>query len=73
MKTTIILISALNGALLTVPAFADTKTVQGCEVAPVDGSNYSVKADPTCNFNSLSTGGAGAQTSGPVPVGGFGS
>lgn len=70
MKQITIIVAALTGALLTVPAFADT--VLGCEVTPVDGSNYSVKADPTCGFTGLTTGAGGAQTTGAIPVGGFG-
>ena len=50
MKLTIILASALTGALLTVPAFADTKIVLGCEVKTVPGTNYSNKVDPNCQF-----------------------
>lgn len=56
MKTTIILASALTAALLAVPAFAET--MLGCEVRPVEGSNYVVKVDPTCNFQIITGGGA---------------
>jgi hypothetical protein len=46
-------------ALLTtfaVPAMADT--MLGCEVLAVEGSNYVVKADPTCAFDIITGSGA---------------
>jgi hypothetical protein len=42
-----------TAALLTVfalPALAVAGTVAGCETVAVEGSNYTVKADPTCVF-----------------------
>jgi len=51
MKTLTILTAALIGGIaLPTLAFATTTTMLGCEVKPVAGSNYVVKADPTCNF-----------------------
>ena len=59
MKLTI-LTSALIGALLLPSlAFADTRTVNGCEVATVPGTNYSNLVDPTCVM-STPTNGLGA-------------
>lgn len=63
MKKVLILASALTGALLTVPAFAQivepapAKVIQGCEV--VDMGGYFNKADPTCQFtHQVSAGGS---------------
>ena len=51
MKTLTILTATLIGGIaLPTLAFATTTTMLGCEVKPVAGSNYVVKADPTCNF-----------------------
>lgn len=50
-------------ALLTtfaVPALADTKVVQGCEVTDMGG--YSNKVDPTCQFNHNPGGNDGANS-----------
>lgn len=49
-------------ALFAAPAFAGN--VQGCETVAVAGSNYSVKADPTCQFSGQNYGNA----RGLVPV-----
>jgi hypothetical protein len=46
MKTALL----LTAALLAGPAMTTAGTVQGCETVAVTGSNYTVKADPTCVF-----------------------
>lgn len=48
MKTPILTTIALL-AIFAVPALADTRIVQGCEV--VDMGGYSNKVDPTCQFS----------------------
>lgn len=47
MKTVYMTALALC-AVFAVPALA--VTVDGCEVRPVEGGNYFVKVDPTCEF-----------------------
>ena len=42
--------------LFAAPAFADPKTVFGCEI--VDMGGYSNKADPTCAFDVITGSGA---------------
>ena len=51
MKTTVILAALLGGVALPTLVFAETKTMLGCEVRAVEGSNYYVKADPNCDFD----------------------
>jgi hypothetical protein len=46
MKTALL----LTAALLAAPAMTTAGTVQGCETVAVTGSNYTVKADPSCVF-----------------------
>lgn len=49
MKLFLTTIFALIGAiLLPSMTFADTRIVNGCEVATVPGTNYSNLVDPTC-------------------------
>ena len=48
MKTTIITAALLGALLLPTLTFADTRIVNGCEVATVPGTNYSNLVDPTC-------------------------
>jgi hypothetical protein len=59
MKTTVILAALLGGVALHTLVFAETKTMLGCEVRAVEGSNYYVKADPNCDFDIIT--GSGAQ------------
>ena len=49
MKLTTILAAALLGGV-AMPATLLADTMLGCEVRAVEGSNYVVKTDPTCNF-----------------------
>lgn len=48
MKLTITTAALIGALLLPSLAFADTKIVNGCEVATVPGTNYSNLVDPTC-------------------------
>jgi hypothetical protein len=43
-------------ASIFVASGANATTVLGCEVKPVDGTNYSVKVDPNCAFDEAGTG-----------------
>jgi hypothetical protein len=47
----LILTTAFAALALLNPAIATAKTIAGCEVQPVEGSNYFVKVDPTCKFD----------------------
>jgi hypothetical protein len=49
MKAITIITAALIGGI-ALPAVAFANTMLGCEVKAVEGSNYVVKVDPTCNF-----------------------
>ena len=72
MKTTILTTAALIGAIL-FPAIAFSKTVLGCDVQSVPGSNYSTKTDPTCEFTLVGSDGGPVVNPVVLPWTGFGS
>jgi len=54
MKLFLTTIFALIGAILLPSlAFADPRIVDGCEIVTVEGTNYSNKVDPRCDFASF--------------------
>lgn len=59
MKLIITTATLIGALLLPTLAFADTRIVNGCEVATVPGTNYSNLVDPNCVMTT-STKGLGA-------------
>ncbi len=53
MKTTILTAAMIGAILLPSLAFADPRIVDGCEIVTVEGTNYSNKIDPSCDFASF--------------------
>jgi hypothetical protein len=64
MKTFLTLTAAIIGGIL-MPALVmagPTETITGCATVPVEGSNYTVRADVTCALSTDESDGSGLLT-----------